>query len=121
MYILEKTGLLNTKLLPNQEEPLSYPRRYRRLLGKLNYLIITRPDISFAIRVESRFINSPCEGHWNAVICIRKYIKEAPTKGCVYEDKFTLKIVWGLGSSTGLSEDVKEKEVQGSNLDKGEN
>ena len=39
---------LNTKLLPNQGEPISNPEQYRRLVGKLNYLTITRPDISFA-------------------------------------------------------------------------
>jgi hypothetical protein len=49
MDILEETGLLgsklvdtsmdpNTKLLPNQEEPLSNLERDRRLVGKLNYL-----------------------------------------------------------------------------------
>ncbi|PHU11735.1 Pre-mRNA-processing protein 40B [Capsicum chinense] len=35
----------NAKLLPGQGEPLSDPERYRRLVGKLNYLTVTRPDI----------------------------------------------------------------------------
>ncbi|RVW53343.1 Retrovirus-related Pol polyprotein from transposon RE1 [Vitis vinifera] len=56
--ILEETGMLdckpvdtpmdpNVKLVPGQGEPLGVPGRYRRLVGKLNYLTITRPDISF--------------------------------------------------------------------------
>ena len=64
MDILEEMGLLsakpvdtpmdlNVKLLPNQGEPLSDLGRYRRLVGKLNYLIVTCPDISFAMSVVS--------------------------------------------------------------------
>ena len=37
----------NVKLVPGQGEPLRDPKRYRRLVGKLNYLTIIRPDISF--------------------------------------------------------------------------
>jgi len=53
----------NIKLLPNQEKPMSDPEQYRRLVEKLNYLTITRPNISFAINVVSQFLNSPCKDH----------------------------------------------------------
>ncbi|XP_014522256.1 uncharacterized protein LOC106778782 [Vigna radiata var. radiata] len=55
----------NTKLLQKQGEPMSNPEKYRRLVGKLNYLTVTRPDISFAVSVVSQFLNSTCEDHWN--------------------------------------------------------
>ena len=74
----------NVKLLPNQGEPLSDPEKYRRLVGKLNYLTIIRLDISFVVNVVSQFLNSPCEDHWNAVICILKYIKDSPGKDQLY-------------------------------------
>ena len=74
----------NTKLLPNQGELIFDPEQYRRLVGKLNYLTVTRPDISFAVSVVSQFLNSPCEDHWNAVIRILKYIKKSPGKGLLY-------------------------------------
>ena len=62
--ILEETGLLgsklvetpmdpNVKLYEDQGELLSNPERYRRLVGKLNYLTITRLNISFAVSVLS--------------------------------------------------------------------
>ena len=62
--ILVKTNMLdskpvdtpmdpNVKLVSSQGGLLIDPRRYRRLVGKLNYLIITWPDISFPIRVVS--------------------------------------------------------------------
>ena len=84
--ILEETGMLdykpvdtpmdpNVKLVPGQGESLGDPERYRRLVGKLNYLTITRPDISFPISVVSQFLQSLCDSHWNAVIRILRYIK----------------------------------------------
>ena len=98
MAISKETGLLgarpidtpmdpNVKLLPDQGESLSDPRRYRRLVGKLNYPTITHPDISFAVSVVSQFLNSPCESHGDTVIRILKYVKGAPGKGLIYEDK----------------------------------
>ncbi|RVW33361.1 Retrovirus-related Pol polyprotein from transposon RE2 [Vitis vinifera] len=94
--ILEETGMLdckpidtpmdpNAKLVPGQGEPLGDPGRYRRLVGKLNYLTITRPDISFPVSVVSQFLQSPCDSHWDAVIRILRYIKSTPGQGyCVF-------------------------------------
>ena len=53
----------NVKLVLGQGESLQDPGRYRRLVGKLNYLTITRPDISFPLSVVSHFLQSPCDGH----------------------------------------------------------
>jgi len=96
--ILEEIGLLdykpvdtpmdpNVKLLPNQGEFYHDPGRYRRLVGKLNYLTMTRPDISFPVSVVSQFLNSPCESHWHAVVRILRYIKGSPGKGLVYSNR----------------------------------
>ena len=60
LNILKDTGLLgskpvetsmdpNVKLYEDQGELLSNPERYHRLVGKLNYLTITHPDILFAL------------------------------------------------------------------------
>ncbi|RDX62509.1 putative mitochondrial protein, partial [Mucuna pruriens] len=70
-----------------QGEPYSDPERYRRLVGKLIYLTITRPDISFAVGVVSQFMQAPCVDHWTAVLRILKYIKKTPGQGLLYEDK----------------------------------
>jgi len=51
----------NTKLLPNQGKPMSDLEQYRRLVGKLNYLTVTRPDISFAINVVSQYVRRSLE------------------------------------------------------------
>ncbi|KAL2329865.1 hypothetical protein Fmac_017446 [Flemingia macrophylla] len=84
--ILKETGMTdcrptdspmdpNQKLVDVQGEPYEDSGRYRRLVGKLIYLTITRPDISFAVGVVSQFMQKPCMDHWNAVLRILRYIK----------------------------------------------
>ncbi|XP_070044448.1 isoamylase 3, chloroplastic isoform X1 [Nicotiana tomentosiformis] len=100
--ILEETGMMgcrpidspmDPKLLPGQGEPLRDPTRYRRLVGKLNYLTVTRPGISFPVSVVSQFMDSPRDSHWDAVVRILRYIKSAPGKGLLLEDQGHVQIV----------------------------
>ncbi|RVW91983.1 Retrovirus-related Pol polyprotein from transposon TNT 1-94 [Vitis vinifera] len=74
-------------------EPLGDPGRYRRLVGKLNYLTITRPDISFPVSVVSQFLQSPCDSHWDAVIRILRYIKSTPGQGVLYQNRGHTQVV----------------------------
>ena len=41
--------------------------RYRRLIGKLNYLTVTRLDIVQSISVVSQYMSAPTVDHWVAV------------------------------------------------------
>ncbi|XP_027187883.1 uncharacterized mitochondrial protein AtMg00240-like [Cicer arietinum] len=104
MDILEETRMLNgklvdtritpnVKLLPNHGEQFSDLGRYKRLVGKLNYLTVTRANIHFVVNVVSQFLNSPSEEHWDAVIRILKYIKGATEKSQIYENKRLTQIV----------------------------
>ncbi|RVW96834.1 Retrovirus-related Pol polyprotein from transposon TNT 1-94 [Vitis vinifera] len=102
--ILEETGMLdckpvdtpmdpNVKLIRGQGEPLGDPGRYRRLVGKLNYLTITRPDVSFPVSIVSQFLQSPCDIHWDVVIRIFRYIKSTPGQGVLYENRGHTQVV----------------------------
>jgi len=62
--ILTKTGFLGAKpasfpmewklhLTTTSGEPLSNPSQYRRLIGRIIYLTISRPDITYSIHVLS--------------------------------------------------------------------
>ena len=76
----------NVKFVPRQGEPLQDPRRYRQLVGRLNYLNITRPNISFPVSVVSQFLQSSCDSHWDVVIRILYYLKGTPGQGVLYEN-----------------------------------
>jgi hypothetical protein len=44
-------------------------------VGSLIYLNTTRPNISFAIGILSRFMRKPCEGHWCVAKRVLRYLK----------------------------------------------
>ncbi|KAL1205729.1 Retrovirus-related Pol polyprotein from transposon RE2 [Cardamine amara subsp. amara] len=68
-----------------QEDPLDKPfhdpAQYRRLVGKLIYLTITRPDLCFAVNQVSQHMKEPSVHHWNMVERILRYIKGSPGQG----------------------------------------
>ena len=47
---------------------------YRRVIGCLRYLLHTRPDLSFSVWMESRFMEKPTVMHQKAVKQILRYL-----------------------------------------------
>ena len=60
------------------------PKSYRRLVRKLNYLTVTRPDIAYSVSVVSQYMSSPIVDHWVVVEQILCYLKGAPGRGILY-------------------------------------
>eukprot|EP00253_Pinus_taeda_P033910 PITA_33910 len=65
----------NLKLTSIEGKDFEDATKYRQLIGSLNYLTTTRPDISFAVGILSRFMQKPCEGHWSAAKRVLRYLK----------------------------------------------
>lgn len=61
-------------------------------MGRLNYLTIIEPDITFVVSIVNQFLNASCDTHWNAIIQILRYINNAPGRGLLYEDMGDAKI-----------------------------
>ena len=53
--------------LTKEGELFEDPERYRRLVGKLNYLTVTRLDIVYSVSVLSQYMSSPTVSHWTVV------------------------------------------------------
>ncbi|XP_043697226.1 uncharacterized mitochondrial protein AtMg00810-like [Telopea speciosissima] len=74
----------HVKFGTSDDKEFSDPHQYRRLVGRLIYLTVTRPNISFAVGVVSQFMQTPKQVHWDAACRILRYLKGAPGKGLVY-------------------------------------
>ena len=59
----------------------SDPSLYRQVVGSLQYLAFTRPDLSFSIHKVSKFMHNPLEPHWQAVKRILRYLKHTISTG----------------------------------------
>ena len=60
------------------------PTEYRSLVCSLRYLVHTRPDISFAVGMVSRFMEKPRQEHLAAVKHLLRYIAGTVEYGLVY-------------------------------------
>jgi len=68
---------VSEKLSAHEGSPLGPDdaTNYRSVVGALQYLTLTRPDISFAVNKVCQFLHAPMTVHWTAVKRILRYIK----------------------------------------------
>jgi hypothetical protein len=57
---------------------------YRQMVGSLNYLTTTRPDISYFVSFLSQFMEKPHEIHWNVEKAVLRYLKGTLDYGIKY-------------------------------------
>ena len=80
-----KTSLeQNLRLSKFKGEELKDPSSYRRLIGRLLYLTITRLDITFAIHMLSQYISKLRRSHLDATYKVLQYFKNEPRKGLLF-------------------------------------
>ena len=57
------------------DDELEDRRIYQRLIGRLLYLAMTRPNISLNVQQLSQFMHAPKKSHYNAAVHVVRYIK----------------------------------------------
>ncbi|KAF7143342.1 hypothetical protein RHSIM_Rhsim05G0201800 [Rhododendron simsii] len=55
--------------------PFTNASEYRSVIGALQYLAITRPDIAYTVNKLSQFMHQPSEMHWTAAKRLLRYLK----------------------------------------------
>jgi len=71
----------------NNEDALVDATNYRKLVGKLNYLTNTRPDIAFSVQYLSQFLQTPTQAHMKAALNTLRYINQDPSQGLFFNNK----------------------------------
>jgi len=91
---VDNTGAKSDDLLKN-------PAEYQRLVGRLLYLTMTRPDLAFTVQVLSQFMHQPKQSHREDALRVVRYIKEAPGSGLLMPAKQTTQLTAYCDSDWG--------------------
>jgi len=84
-YIIEP----HLKLSRNNGDLVEKPLMYIRLIGRLIYLTLTRPDLAFSVEILSQFVNKHGQPHLDAAYRVLRCIKNAPGEGIFFPSSST--------------------------------
>ncbi|PWA81457.1 ribonuclease H-like domain-containing protein [Artemisia annua] len=68
------------------DEPLSYITNYQKLVGKLIYLTLTRPDIAYSVHCLSQVMHKPMKSHLRLAFRVLRYLKNEPGLGITFKE-----------------------------------
>ena len=101
--VLTEAGMLGCKPIDTPMEqnhrlalvkgaPMDHPDSYRRLVGRLVYLSVTRPELSYSVHTLAQFLSDPQVPNWEAALRVLRYIKGSPGQGLLLRSNtdFTL-------------------------------
>ena len=76
MISSEKLSSTHGTPLPTEEST-----RYRSIVGGLQYLTMTCPDLSFSMNKVCQYLHAPRSTHWSAVKRILRYVQATLSDG----------------------------------------
>ena len=68
------------------ESPPEFRQRYQRAIGSIMYtMLISRPDIAYAVKILSQYSSNPDKSHWTAVQRVLRYLKGTKNAKLVFK------------------------------------
>ncbi|XP_021769460.1 uncharacterized protein LOC110733681 [Chenopodium quinoa] len=94
-----KTPLpVSLKLRADDSPPFHDPALYRCLVGKLNFLTHTRPDLCYAVQTLSQYLHNPRMAHFKALHHLLRYVAYTAGQGIMIQSASNL-ILQGYSDS----------------------
>ncbi|KAH9794830.1 hypothetical protein KPL71_005024 [Citrus sinensis] len=69
------------------------PTLYRSLVGGLQYLVLTRPDIAYSVHKLNQYLSAPTLQHWLACKNVLRYLQATITYGLYIQQEGTLETI----------------------------
>lgn len=107
-----KPMVSSSKLSKGQGSPTIDGSLYRSVVGALQYITITRPDITFSVNKVSQFMQSPLDTHWKAVKRILRYLAGTSKHGLHLTKSDHLNLV-GFSDSDWASDPDDRRSISG--------
>jgi hypothetical protein len=122
-YILQRARMASCKLVPT---PLSCSTKisahvstllsiedatkYRSIIGALQYLTLTRPNISFVVSKVCQYLHAPTSVHWTAVKRILQFLNHTmDSKFFIQRSPSTMVSAFSDAGWTGCTDDRKSR------------
>ncbi|XP_031279414.1 secreted RxLR effector protein 161-like [Pistacia vera] len=72
------------KLRKENDDLFDQPILYRSIIGGLEYLTLSKPDLSFAVKQLSQFLQVPTVAHWTACKRVLRYVNGTLKHGILF-------------------------------------
>ena len=91
---LQPTPMISTvRLQQNSSMAFHDPSLYRSVVGTPQYLLVTRPELSYSVNKVAQFMHAPQNHHWQAVKRILRYLAGTVHHGLLLHRTSTLNVL----------------------------
>lgn len=77
------TPMVENLDLRSQGSAIPYAKEYQRIVGSLQYITLTRPDVQLVVNRLSQFMVCPEDIHWTAMKRVLRFLSGTSTHGII--------------------------------------